>query len=163
MIIDNSEVLTLNSNSSIHKVEQFVESVCDNVFINETYFGNILITVSEVFTLLKSEQPEFELKVSYGTDFQFVSIIFYGIGDLVLNELSAPAILDQMRDSTFRSSIFLIKSLSDNVSATTENGLQITFNIGAIHNNIYQERAILLKKYLNGFIPEKVKLNNDFN
>jgi len=35
--------------SEIRKIEHFVDDICDQLFINDTYYGNILMSITELF------------------------------------------------------------------------------------------------------------------
>lgn len=163
MRTNESDKLILNCSSSMHQIEEFVESICDKLFINETYFGNILITVGEVFNLVKSMDKDFTLFCDYHTDFQVLSIAFRGVKESIIELISTNSSLSETHDTLFSGSVFLIQSLSDNIDKTLDNTLQVSFDIGAIHNSIYLERSGLLKSYLNRLTTEKVKLSNDFH
>ena len=163
MTTNRNETLVLVFDSSMHQLEKFVESICDNLFINETYFGNILMTVSEVFNLAKSSDRNFILECNYITDFQVLSILFKGLNDNTTQLLKTNSVLGETPDSLYFDSLFLIQSLSDRIEKTEDNTLQISFDIGAIHNRIYTERSNLLKTYLNRLTAEKVQINDDLH
>lgn len=158
-----SDKLILDCNSSMHQIEEFVESICDKLFINETYFGNILITVGEVYNLVKSMDKDFTLFCDYHTDFQVLSISFRGVKENTIELVSTKSSLSETHDTSFSGSLFLIHSLSDKIDISHDNSLRISFDIGAIHNSIYLKRSGLLKSYLNRLTTEKVKLSNDFH
>ena len=47
MISDKLQLIFPSLPENIHQVEKFVEDICDEYNINNTYFGNILVALTE--------------------------------------------------------------------------------------------------------------------
>ena len=62
--------------SSIHDIEFFVDFVCDQLQINETYSGNILVALSEFFNVMNGMYLKEKCVISYSTDYQHINIGF---------------------------------------------------------------------------------------
>ena len=65
---DQSLTLTLVP-KEIRKIEHFVDDICDQLFINDTYYGNILMSITELFNTLCLRQTG---------RMQAIPIIIYG-------------------------------------------------------------------------------------
>ncbi len=153
--------MTIDAHSSIHDIEKFTEGLCDQLFVNETYFGNILMTLSELYNLVRSQGGENRIDISYNTDFLLLNIIIKGIDQILLDELSYKIALDDLDNTQLDERVFLIQTLSDNISIVEEKTLELSFDISAIHHKIYRERAQLLHEYFKKRSNIKVVSDND--
>jgi len=153
MISETLQLVIPSLLGNIHQVEKFVEDICDEYNINNTYFGNILVTVAEAF--------ENAVKHGNGDDpSKNVTIIFTSRPEGLLFTISDEGNgfdVDQIPDPTDINididqikgrGIFLIKSLADEVRFP-ENGkkVEILFKISSINSELAIDRMNQLKEY----------------
>ena len=149
---DQSLTLTLVP-KEIRKVEHFVDDICDQLFINDTYYGNILMSITELFNTLCEKSPGETLNIIYNTDYKQIRISAQPIDKEIVNVIESDIDLDNIMDGPYSKNIFLIKSLVD-AYEIEEDALILNFDIGALHNEIYKKRADQLQSY---FKKEDVK------
>jgi hypothetical protein len=133
--------------SEIRKIEHFVDDICDQLFINDTYYGNILMSITELFNTLCEKSPGEILNITYNTDYKKVTISAQPIDSEIINVIESDIDLDNILDGQFNKNIFLIKSLVDQYEIK-EDALILNFDISALHNEIYKKRAVQLQNYL---------------
>ncbi len=160
MILDCNRSISIGQESSIHEMENFAEVLCDQLFINETYFGNILMTLSELYNLLIPQTSTNPVKLSYNTDFLLLNIVFEGLNKSLLEALNTQVDLNDLSDEPEQERLFLIQTLTDGIEILDENNLQISFDISAIHNKIYQQRAEFLRAFFKKHAGVAVKSND---
>ena len=133
--------------SEIRKIEHFVDDICDQLFINDTYYGNILMSITELFNTMCEKSPGEILNITYNTDYKKVTISAQPIDSEIINVIESDINLDNILDGQFNKNIFLIKSLVDQYEIK-EDALILNFDISALHNEIYKKRASQLQNYL---------------
>ncbi len=139
---DNS-IVFVPGNEAQSCIEAYTEKICENLFMNDTYFGNILMCLTELNELLKENKIREEIVLSYKTDFT----------DLVIKaKLSENEDIKRLKTNNMLSDsgirFKLIETLSDGIRII-DNDLILEFNIGALHNSIYESRLKHLKTYFN--------------
>lgn len=158
----SNPVVTVHAGKNgIRLIEQFTETLCDHLMINDTYFGNILTSLSELYNIWIINHPSDPIKLSYNTDFLLLNIVIEGFHQAVAEQIMQPEPLIDGNGFTFSDKVFVIQHLSEKIQLDEENNLQLSFDISAIHNQIYQERARLLHAYFNTTNQVKVASDND--
>jgi hypothetical protein len=161
-MINNNQAFAIKLQpTSIREIERIVDLICDQLFINDTYYGSILTSLTEVFALLLSEQHSESFNVEYRTDYQVLTISIYPVDKHIIARFELPVNIDSLKDTDEQTGIFLIKSLVDELITKEENIIELNFDISALHNEIYNHRVNLLKKYFNINKDIKVSRNND--
>jgi len=161
MVNNNQSVSIKLQPESIRDIEIFVDAICDQLFINDTYYGNILMSLTEIFNYLITNSSNEKLNISYNSDYKNIAISFYPVDSQVVNSISNPVNIDDIINQDSDKNIFLIHSLVDNISNSSEKKLTLEFDISALHNEIYKKRASILKKYFSKQTTEKVYKEND--
>ena len=133
-------------------MEAYAEDLCDKLFINDTYYGNLLMCLNDLNEVLVSWAIEEKIELSYNTDFSILNIVAKGAE----KESNKHFKTDNLSDDS--NSLSLIRTLSDDL-LISDNTIEMQFNIGALHKSIYEERLKHLKTYLNKLI--KVRKAND--
>ena len=168
MINERLELILTSLPENIHKVEKFVEDICDEFNINNTYFGNILVALTEA---VENAMNHGNAKDSSKT----VQIIFTskpdGLSFVIkdegkgfdINTIPDPTDLNIDANELKGRGIFLIRHLADEVHFT-DNGsrVEIIFKISSINNELAVERMNLLKKY-SGVKETSSSHNNTIN
>jgi serine/threonine-protein kinase RsbW len=147
---------------NLYLVEKFVEEICDEYNIYNSYFGNIMITLTEAVknaivhgnqdNINKFVTVEFESGV-FGLRFRIED---QGNG-FNHNQIPDPTDLSDDSFENAGKGIFLIKSLSDEVNFI-ENGkiIEVTFKISSINQEMLFERTQQLKSYYLGKVEERI-------
>jgi len=160
MILDSTRSISIGQGSSMHDMENFAEALCDQLFINETYFGNILMTLSELYNLFTPQKNQAPVYISYNTDFLILNIVFKGIEEFLCQNLTTLVNLDDLSDEPLKEKVSLIQTLTDGIEIIGEKELQISFDISAIHTKIYRERAEYLRAFFKKNTGITVKSND---
>jgi len=142
---------------SIHEIERFTDDVCDNLYINDTYYGNILMSLTTMFELCLTTSEEKSVNISYNTDYQVVTIVFKPLPSQLSSLFSEKIVLS---DDELSTKAFLIKNLTDKVKLSDQS-ISLQFDIRAMHNKVYRERMDKLQSYLSQHELKKVKRKND--
>jgi serine/threonine-protein kinase RsbW len=167
MISEKLQLILPSLPENIHQVERFVEDICDEFNINNTYFGNILVALTEAV--------ENSMKHGNGNDAsKMVQIIFtskpeglsFTIKDegkgFDINQIPDPTDLNTDPNELKGRGIFLIKSLADEVKYL-DNGrtVEIIFAISSINSEMAIDRINQLKKYSGSKEATASHLNNN--
>ena len=148
------EKLVLESRpENISSIERFVEEICDYYNINDTYFGNILISLTEAFNNAlihgnnndesRMVQVVFESKPK-GLSF---TVSDEGAG---YNPDEVPDPLDLEIDASTQSGrgLFLIRSLSDKVELSNGGStIEMFFRISGIGHEAMKKRMTHFNEY----------------
>lgn len=129
---------------AVRLLESFTDKICESLFINDTYYGNILMCLTDLNEILLHE--DIEVKLFYETDFSVLSI--------VAEKIDSSTNKRQETNKVFKNNELeyqLIETLSDKFIIKTDT-IEMEFNIGALHNSVYEERLRYLKDYFNKFI-----------
>ncbi len=148
------EILTLDSRpENISSIERFVEEICDYYNINDTYFGNILIALTEAFrnALIHGNENDESRKIQ---------VVFEskpkGLSFSVTDEGSGfdpdvvPDPLDLEIDASTQTGrgLFLIRSLSDKVEIINEGrSIEMFFRISGIGHEAMKKRISHFNEY----------------
>ncbi len=143
-----------SSQKNIHTVNHFVEDICDHYNIFNSYFGNILTAVTEavqnamVHGNKNIEERKIEIVFQAKTDGLSFAITDEGEG---FNAEAMPDPTDLSNDGSIGRGLFLMKSLSDEISFL-DNGrtVELLFNITGIDQDLAASRVAQINKYFMG-------------
>ncbi len=153
MIKKKDSILIPATNAHIHLVEAFVEKICDDYNIFNSYFGVILFSITETFSAfvaINSARKE-EILLSFrsspkGLIFQFFpgdSIL--ELASLLQEHTHEPLTHDEDETSY---NMQIVKTLSDEIHVDHDQGiLAIVFNLVSINHHLAMERAKELDLY----------------
>lgn len=161
MINNNQSFAIELKPASVREIERIVDLICDQLFINDTYYGSILTSLTEIFELLLRENQSETFNVEYKTDYQVLTISIYPIDKHIIARFEIPVHIDILKDTDEQTGIFLIASLVDELKVREERILDLNFDISALHNKIYNHRVTQLEKYFNVSKNVKVSGKND--
>lgn len=131
--------------TDIHLVERFVEEICDEYNINNTYFGNILVSLTEAIenAIVHGNASNAGKSVAVTFESTAKGLIFEvsdeGQG---FDYMNIPDAADPVSNPEKKGTgLFLIRTLADEVDFK-ENGrtIQIMFYISSINQQIATER-----------------------
>jgi len=161
-MINNNQVFAIELQpASIREIERIVDLICDQLFINDTYYGSILMALTEVFGLLLKEQQSDTFNVEYKTDYQTLTISIYPVDKSIIARFEMQVSIDSLQKTDDQNGIFLIKSLVDELTISEDNIVQLNFDISALHNEVYKQRVIQMNKFFKVNQGQKVIKDND--
>ncbi len=161
-MVNNNQSFSIKLEAdSIRRIEQIVDLVCDQLFINDTYYGSILTALTELFEIMLKRQKSETFKIEYNTDYQKLTFRIYPVDQKIASNFEDEFSIDMLLDEEPQTSIFLIKSLVDSLHVEDKEIIQLSFDISALHNKIYEQRATQLKDYFKVKEDSKVNENND--
>jgi serine/threonine-protein kinase RsbW len=142
--------LKINSlQNNLLQVERFVEEICDENYISENYFGNIMLTIEEAVknAIIHGNRQVASKQVFLTFERKRGEICFTvedeGAG---FNPSSIPNPLES-EDFT-GNGLFLIRSLADKVGYNSSgNKIEISFAISSINQDTTLRRISHLKSY----------------
>ena len=159
--------LKLKSNlNEINRIEKFVEEICDEKNINNTYFGNILVAVTEAFENAvihgNKKNEEKRVQIKYETREKGLMFEVCDEGDGFKYE-KIPDATDIIKNPEKKGTgIYLIKKLADEVRHLNEGRkIQILFYIDSINQQMSYERMKNLNDYQKKGKEATVKKNEE--
>ncbi|MCX6231953.1 MAG: ATP-binding protein [Bacteroidetes bacterium] len=155
--------LSINSDlKDINLVQQLIEDFCDEFNINNTYFGNISVTVNEAVknAIIHGNELKAEKKVNIivGKDHQAYIFIISDNGK-GFDFINLPDPTDINNETFTGTGIYLIKSLADKVEFKNHGKtVEIYFFLININAALASERVSKLSTYHNAKIKKAAKL-----
>lgn len=148
------EKLSLESRpENISSIERFVEEICDYYNINDTYFGNILIALTEAFqnALVHGNQnnPSKMIQVVFESKPRGLSFTISDEGPGFDPEsVPDPLDLDISPETESGRGIFLMRSLSDKMIVSDEGrSIELFFRISGIGHEAMKKRISHFNEY----------------
>jgi serine/threonine-protein kinase RsbW len=153
MISEKLQLIFPSIPENIHQVEKFVEDICDEYNINNTYFGNILVALTEAVENAmvhgNKNNPVKNVEITFVSKPEGLSFTIKDEGDgFDINQIPDPTDLNIDPEEVKGRGIFLIKSLADEVKFLTNGkSVEILFKISSINNEMAVDRINQLKSY----------------
>jgi len=166
MISEKLQLIFSSVPENIHQVEKFVEDICDEYNINNTYFGNILVALTEAVENAmvhgNKNNPSKNVEITFLSKPEGLSFTIKDEGDgFDINNIPDPTDLNVNPEEVKGRGIFLIKSLADEVNfLLKDKGIEILFKTSSINNEIAIGRINQLKSY-SGIKETSTPHNND--
>lgn len=161
MVENKKEVKIKTEPEEIHKIENFIEEICDQYNIFNSYFGNILTAVVEGCEIIIEHIEKAQL------DKRYITVSFHSKKDCLAFNIQSPVEIfkkefleEDFSDNEYdhRKKYLIIKYLSDDLEIF-DNGKQCTVNfyISSINYDKTVERNTLLNEYFDKInLPKKV-------
>ena len=142
-----NDILKINClKSESYLIEKFVEELSKNLFINETYFGNLLTSLTLFFNYVVEKNQCRKLNINYITNYKILTINIEGVKKDAASKLLNQIELKDTENNEEENNIFLIQSLTDKIKY--KNGkLKLVYDISALHDQIFNERKKLIKDF----------------
>lgn len=150
--------------NSLHEVERFIEQISDDYNINHSFFGNILLAVTEAFRNAvlhgsansSSKKVMLEFKSDRGNMIFSVSDDGFGFD---FNALPDPTV--STSDGQQRG-LFLIKSLSDSV-VFSDGGrrIEMCFAVERSNKDLANDRASRIAVQTNALKPDETNVKHE--
>ncbi len=161
-IIRNKKIAFESTSENIHLVEKFVEEISNEYNITRTYFGNILIAITEAIeNAIKhgnNNNPEKKVVLSFNSESDGLSFTIEDEGKgFDFENVPDPTEINNSNEKEGRG-IYLIKTLADEVKFEG-NGSKISlqFNIASINQKTAEDRIKHLQMYSNKKTAKKKK------
>ena len=146
---------------SLRTIEKFVDDLCDKFLINDTYYGNILMALTETFSLCLISAKEESINISYKTDYQIVTIYLQPVKSKIITALKNNPDLEKTEGDEIAQKSFLINSLTEKIEISENNRVGLVFDISAVHNEVYKHRQKKLDDYFEQTLTKSLKKKND--
>lgn len=161
MVKNNQSILLNTHSNSLCEIEKFIDDVCDQLFVNETYYGNILVSLTEFFNLLHSNKTDnTNISITYNSDYNKIYFTLSPISEDICLSLLAPISIEKVSDNETDKNLFLISNTVDNISLKNVDTLVFEYDISALHKKIYEERKKLLLDYFSVTKKENTSIAN---
>jgi len=144
---------------SITQIESFVDKLFSQFQINETYYGNILMSLTEFISLIPAYQEGIGVKLTYKPGYQQVKIKIQPVSDQLIVLLDKKVDLKNVLDNEENKKIYIIKKLVDDIVLKNDNAVNFVFDVGALHNEIFEERKNKLQSFFRAKTGQKVEGN----
>jgi serine/threonine-protein kinase RsbW len=153
-MINHSKELKISSAlMNLSQIEKFVEEICDLYYLNDSYFGNILVAVEEAVknAIIHGNKNDVNKQViiTYHTSTRGLTFRIEDEGE-GFEYSSVPDLLecDESVVATIGKGIFLIRALADHVSYNDSgNSVEITFDISSMYRDTTLSRINKLHQY----------------
>ena len=151
-----------STTTEIHRIEKFVEDICDYNNINNTYFGNILVAVTEAFenAVIHGNLSDPAKTITIGFEAKPKGLMFEikdeGMG---FDVTAVPDATDVENNPDKKGTgLFLIRSLADEVRHI-DNGrcIQMLFYISSINLQMATDRVQKLNAFKKEVKEKSVK------
>ena len=150
---NTKEIILKSLPEDIHLVESFIDDISDEFNINNSYFGNILIAVTEAINNAFEHGNQKDLTKSIFVKFEvrpkgFAFIISDEGNGFELDNIPDPTDVNYKAEDNYGRGIYLMKALSDDVKFL-DNGstIELTFNISSINSELALKRINEFKTY----------------
>jgi len=151
--LENREIKLKSSLKNFHLIEKFVDEISDFYHINNTYYGNILVAISEAFenAIIHGNQGDEKRNITlkfqnepYGFDF---IISDEGTGFNYKKIQKENAFLEKSKKKENKG-FFLIKMLTDGIEFNDKgNQIKLIFKISSINKELSIKRINSLNEY----------------
>lgn len=143
-----NQTLEYNLNESeIRKIEYLVDEVCEKYRLNETYFGNILMSLINIISLVdkdKLSDQKLRIQVEKENNLLIFNISNNGI-DYNYKKMLTDENFDLSEEKEIET-LFLIRSLCDQIELK-EDTIRLIFDLGRVLEPTLMERKKEFEKY----------------
>ncbi|MHC1706754.1 MAG: ATP-binding protein [Bacteroidales bacterium] len=164
MMFRTQQLIIESGLQNLYKVEQFVEELSDFYNINNTYFGNILISLTEAVknAIVHGNKEDPNKKVSIIFETRPTGMFFHvsDEGDgFDMSIIPDPTEVQEEEGRKIKTGLYLIKSLSDNLIFKNKGSvIEFEFFISSINYQLSVDRSKALKGY---FQPQDQKIRKN--
>ncbi|MDO9512827.1 MAG: hypothetical protein Q7J34_13795 [Bacteroidales bacterium] len=139
-------------------VEAIVEEISDKYYLNQSYFGCILISVDEVVSFFKNLTAEYpSLKGLYINDqIRQRNLYIDFVADFGKNEATPQSFLVILRNATFH---FLEYVTDGSLIHPVEAQISVWFGMNSIHPEEVSQRIKLIDAFKRNFADQNVSKN----
>lgn len=136
------------STENIHIIESFIEDVCDYHNINDKYFANIIMAITEASKVINRNKPKSFINISF--EYTNNGLNFEIISELDWNNLIIDDNIEMDLESEEDCEIFMIWSMPDRVTISDDGKvLKMLFSIENVDKNKVNNRNQTMNLYYN--------------
>ena len=161
MVAKNQALELQVEEASLTQIEHFVDYLCDLLKINDAYFGNILMSLTEFFNIVVDTSSQKKVNLTYNTDYQRLTINFYPVNTATTEALNSEVNLNNVVDSEINKRIFILNKLADKIITNDDQKVSLVFDISALHSLVYDDRKKKLQEFYRKKEEKKVTGTND--
>lgn len=149
------EIRILSNSESLTKVETFVDEICEDYYITNSYYGNILMAILEAVKNAiihgNKKKPEKLVRLSFKSVPNGLCFTIKDQGDgFDFRNIPSPIEVGDSLTENIGKGIFLIRSLADQVSYNSKgNVVEIIFFISSINQETTLNRISQIHRYFN--------------
>jgi serine/threonine-protein kinase RsbW len=149
------EIRILSNSESLTKVETFVDEICEDYYITNSYYGNILMAILEAVKNAiihgNKKNPEKQVRLSFKSVPNGLCFTIKDQGDgFDFRNVPSPIEVGDGLTENIGKGIFLIRSLADQVSYNSKgNVIEIIFFISSINQETTLNRISQIHRYFN--------------
>ncbi|HDO28272.1 MAG TPA: hypothetical protein ENH02_09175 [Bacteroidetes bacterium] len=144
---------------SITQIEGFVDKLFSQFQISETYYGNILMSLTEFISLIPNYQEGIGVKLTYKPGNQQAKVKIQPVSDELIVILDRKIDLKNVLDNEENKKIYIIKKLVDEIVLKSDNAVTFVFEVGALHNEVFEDRRNKLQTFFRAKTTQKVRGN----
>ena len=143
-----------NSQNSLNKIESFIEGICDDLNIGDTFLGNMLIAITELVNIIENQNSD--ITISFSTEPKKFLFKFSILSDKFnFDTLKEGEKIEVAKGADLDDSLFMINALCDDLVIESEKNLvTLVFINPGINDEISNHR----KKYLSNFLNQRIKV-----
>jgi hypothetical protein len=148
---DIRELKLGNAIEDLNRLEQFVESICDEFNVYNDYYGNIQLSIVSTYEKLSDvTHPSDKVGLEFFNDGKGLNFVFYTSNTKFFRE--AQLVLQEkdliLSDENYNW-LFILDQLSDELTID-DASLQILYDVRSINAELANSRIGLLKAYFRG-------------
>lgn len=143
--------LNISHSDSISKLERFAEEVSNYYYLDDTYFGNIIMCLTTVkdYCAAGYGDRKWNLEVAVFTDEKGLVFSVLDKGGLFTPQIIPEAITPELLDKDGGEMLFTLGSLTDYfLGNAEENTVELIFSTHSMHRELSVMRAAMVMEYL---------------
>ncbi len=143
-----------NQKDSLNKVESFVEEICDEFNLGNTFLGNMLIAITEVVNIIECQNSD--VQISFTNDLKKFLFTFSEFSKKLNPDYFKGTQIDKLHINTeMEDSLLMINALCDDLYFDEKkNKLILTFLNPGIEDEVSKHR----KEYLSNFLNQRIQV-----
>ncbi len=153
------------NDEGIHEVEKFIEEICDDFNIFNSYFGNIMLAVLEACenAFINIDYEETVLDIQFWSEKNKLIFSIKGNNEVYLKKEYVKKLenSDELNFENDNESYLIMKMLADElVYDEKDKSLRIIFYISSINHNLTMNREKILLEYFEK-VKKKIKAHDE--
>lgn len=154
-MVQKERILHVNVNENgIHQIEGFIEEICDDFNIFNSYFGNIMMTVIEAcenaFISLNESPESKNINIRFWSEKNKLIFEIKGEKDVYIKkeDIFKLSNVDNLELEKEENYMIIINMLADEIDLNDkDNSIKVIFYISSINHNTSIQRQKVLSEY----------------
>jgi hypothetical protein len=148
---DSSKKIVLHYRNELHRVERFVEDICDYNNVTNEYFGNILLTVTEAVEILFSifgMESILNMEILFDKIPKGLKFVIRIKENEEFSDSDEDVLDKEVRKHKLGRELFIVRSLTDELAINKNaKGITMVFYVTSINFEKSLERVEHLKSF----------------